>query len=1329
MANYNDKSASSLFKEKKYQEGAFSKVLTSESLETLGSKVESAGYVRAELENKDRVVPTIDFSLPRNFAKYGSAEEYYKTSIERIYKTYPYDGSKKEKIQWSLSSSYLDNYIFENEYPRTNGYVMFERTGSDGESKTVSGVGAIAATAEIKFSSFPFEKPNPSTYVTIKSSSGTEKTYRFFPGPGMPATGTELTLTYTGLKYIVVNIHGMTTAAQWSEELKNAINSAKGNNAGTPDSVIKLTFPTTLSIKLTQVVKGEAGNKPITTVGSHIEAEGFFGGVDGSDEIYGLAASPQYISVKGGANKASLPVYEQGLNKTPDFKKEEHKANIYDVSSGRDKNITINGNTGNTIEFWLNSHESVNRSRCIFDVWNNDGTENTQIESASYGRIMVESRVAGGSPVDNSLLHFTYMSGSDGVFRIPLLSISDVSFSTDSWNHYAISVKNTSDSKLLSIKSFFNGKLVDSKVVGTSIGEVTGSSLGGIDANINAYANYPSEEIKGHCLGVGTPITDFNSFGTNSGSVDEVRFWKSARTEEQIGLNWFTNIGAGTNTDTANTDLGFYFKFNEGIVGDSTIDKTILDYSGRVSNGVYNNYSSKNRSTGSAIVLGGAAEKEFKDPILYPQHSSVIAYQESALEVGREWDYSNPSYLFNSLPSWIQEEDNDFGGNTKILTQIMASYFDTLHLQIEEMNKLKTVRYMTSDKDTNIKPIPFSSKLLINSGFPAPEIFANTDILAALMNKDENMEYERKIYDIKNYIYQNIYNNMTYINKSKGTLKSIRNLIRCFGVGEEIYKVNMYADNAEYTLTDNFEEKSIRKTYADFNHITRNNATVYTYKNSSESNNFGFITGSTKTSTGFDRGMAMTLQAEVILPKKPEFGESKYEEYFFGYPESSLFGMHSAKIDPEKDSDDQTVMTWDANDYANFQVYASLKSYNDVLPELTSSLFLDQYQGTKWNFAVRVKPEAYPYASEAANNPITGSTTGKNYKVEFEGYSTVSNVVQNSFLATGTISQTAGERFMVQKKRVYVGAHRTNFTGSLREPSDAMVSSCRYWAEDITSEELKAHAIDTTSYGIQNPEKNAYLFVTKNNPSIEVPRINTLIMNWEFDTVKASNDSGQFVVKDSSYTINQDLKRQLWERDLSNLLDTNHDARGDFFEINNSGSVRREHIQSYKQQIPENINNSNMISVSTTDDLTFTKNTLPVKFSFSLEKSMNQTISEEMIKFFYASKEASSLENLLGDPINRYRMNYKLLEKTRSVFFNTIGNVPNLEKYFNYYKWFDDSIGEMVKSIVPASSNKPQVRNVIESHMLERGGKYQSKFPSIDKKMEIIEGTLEGSGA
>ncbi len=69
--------------------------------------------------------PDVDFTTASNFARFGLAEEYYDTAIKRIYQTYPYDGSLAEKIEWENESTYLDLFIFENEYPRTNGFVTF----------------------------------------------------------------------------------------------------------------------------------------------------------------------------------------------------------------------------------------------------------------------------------------------------------------------------------------------------------------------------------------------------------------------------------------------------------------------------------------------------------------------------------------------------------------------------------------------------------------------------------------------------------------------------------------------------------------------------------------------------------------------------------------------------------------------------------------------------------------------------------------------------------------------------------------------------------------------------------------------------------------------------------------------------------------------------------------------------------------------------------------------------------------------------------------------------------------------------------------------------
>jgi hypothetical protein len=177
--------------------------------------------------------------------------------------------------------------------------------------------------------------------------------------------------------------------------------------------------------------------------------------------------------------------------------------------------------------------------------------------------------------------------------------------------------------------------------------------------------------------------------GKLSGSIDEFRYWKTTRTERDIERNWFTNVYGGTNTDDANTDLGVYFKFNEGITGDTTIDATVLDYSGRISNGAWTGYTSNSRNIGSAIVSASAAEKEFKDPILRTTNPLYVDYLQTSAEKGHRHDLDNSSVLYNSFPAWILEEDEGESETLKRFIQIVSSYLDTLHVQIKYLNKIK----------------------------------------------------------------------------------------------------------------------------------------------------------------------------------------------------------------------------------------------------------------------------------------------------------------------------------------------------------------------------------------------------------------------------------------------------------------------------------------------------------------------------------------------------------------------------------------------------------------------------------------------------------------
>ena len=107
-----------------------------------------------------------------------------------------------------------------------------------------------------------------------------------------------------------------------------------------------------------------------------------------------------------------------------------------------------------------------------------------------------------------------------------------------------------------------------------ALNEVTGALRG----RIGALLTNPS----GNSVG-----TDMDGYGKTSirCAYDEFRYWKTERTEKEIQQNYWTQVRGGTNNEIANAELGVYFKFNEGITGDATTDATVLDYSGRISNG------------------------------------------------------------------------------------------------------------------------------------------------------------------------------------------------------------------------------------------------------------------------------------------------------------------------------------------------------------------------------------------------------------------------------------------------------------------------------------------------------------------------------------------------------------------------------------------------------------------------------------------------------------------------------------------------------------------------------------------------------------------------
>jgi len=122
------------------------------------SDVESSRNTKAASEKQNTFVPQVDYRFPQQFAKYGSAYLYYKGAIEWVHDYYPYDGSDAEINEYYNNLLDIEKYIFDNLYPRTNGFITIanDQDGGWGGSTNVIG------------SSDGYGIPSTLEYITFK---------------------------------------------------------------------------------------------------------------------------------------------------------------------------------------------------------------------------------------------------------------------------------------------------------------------------------------------------------------------------------------------------------------------------------------------------------------------------------------------------------------------------------------------------------------------------------------------------------------------------------------------------------------------------------------------------------------------------------------------------------------------------------------------------------------------------------------------------------------------------------------------------------------------------------------------------------------------------------------------------------------------------------------------------------------------------------------------------------------------------------------------------------------------------------------------------------
>lgn len=1108
------------------------KLLSSKDLSKTSIDIEGPEYLKEVSHKKRRTLPNTDYSKPQNFARFGSAKKYYEDAFNYIQLRYPFDGSKKEKLQWEASASAVDLYVFENLYPRTTGYATF-----------------------------------------LYDSVGQNATY--------------------------------------------------------------------------------------------------------NGKQYASASSPSYLTLFGTLNTgSSMAVLSTGFD----------SSNVYKPAHTQSANLQMNFDKGVTVEFWAEQGTVVPSSASvIFDLWNNVTTGTFATPREDYGRLTIE--ITGSSSGSFNFL-LTAQSGTTGIFQQEIgASLTDYS----NWNHYAFRFYNVSND--LKCDLYVNGSENDSYVASSnSLQEVTGALV----ATIGAFKTAPSGS---------TALSE--GWGGYSGSLDEFRYWKEKRTDSDIKRFYFTNVNGGANTDKYKTEIGVYYKFNEGITNRDAIDSIVLDYSGRTTNATWVNYSTVGqRNTGSAIVSASVADSEFLDPIIYSVHPLVSSEKSRLMTLGENYDINNDKSVFNMYPNFMQDAEDQLAN----FSQIIGSYFDEAYLFTEFLPKLKFKEYVSGSN----KPHRFFKYGIMGQGMVAPEIFEQVDELAELYNRDELIEFKDQLENVKNIIYQNVYVNLVDIYKMKGTEEAYRNLIRCFGIDDELIKINRYANNEEFKYRTNVTSRAVAKKYFDCSTVDKFDGTIYQYSSPHRPESVSYISGTITEKK--EEKWPITVEASVFFPKKPSIRDKNYNNFYFPNVTASLFGCHPARTGSTTDLTFATSSTWSTSSFqADFQVYA-VKDYVDSddvkfvlrstvedspFPTLTSSLFQDVYDNNEWNISVRVSPQE-------KNAGIVPEPSQNSYLVEFYGVNSIVDEVQNSFYVTGTMEYESGSVFLTSPKRLYLGTHRTNFTGSALNRTDVKFGYLRYWFNRLEDEALIAHSKDPELYGdlyaLRKRYENINGIETKN-----IPEIDTLALNWEFYNVTGSDASGQTYIDD--YTSGSAEKTGLYGF-IGGIVNNQHTGRADYLLQSSTSIVDKQYVAAAKQNLPELVHSSDMIDILVQDDERFTSDTRPVNYFLSFEKNMYQNISEEMLNWFGTITE---FNNLIGEPIHRYQQEYRGLRNLRQLFFEKVGNSPDFDRFVEFYRWFDTSLGQMLMDLVPASSEvKYGIDNVLENHLFARD-KYYNKYPTVEK--------------
>lgn len=794
---------------------------------------------------------------------------------------------------------------------------------------------------------------------------------------------------------------------------------------------------------------------------------------------------------------------------------------------------------------------------------------------------------------------------------------------------------------------------------------------------------------------------------TLSGALDEFRFWHEARTQQKIRLFAKKNV-------PASDELKLYFKFNEP-TGSIDVNTILLDSSGNSLHGTITNFAFDLRSTGS-IAVPMEHEKLSMNPVLFSAHDDVSALNIDLLLSASNYDDNNPNIITRLIPRHYLIEgrveeayDDEAGtivnvisgsgmpgelnvGSAQLMGALLytwAKFFDELKMMVDAYGNLRHIDY---DEYDNV-PNNFLQMMANAEGFELPALFADASI-------EQYVDAENLLGDVstgtvslrnvQNQIWRQILINLRDITQSKGTINSIKSFVRAAGINPDTtFRIREFGSTVRESLRDARDQRVEVAAMLDMSGST---ATVTSAP----------LSG---TEGRIEPGWP---EAQGVAADDKLFTSGSFTvEAIYKLPSTTVPVTQSLMRMVSQGADDGCQANLVAiRDGDNSRVKLFVKSTTvtgSEAPHLELPLTgVNIFDDEQWHIAFgRYRQDDENIVSDVSSSYFVsarrqnyGDIVAEHYTSSYYMEDPENDVDRDVFQNIIALRNTEGSQLQFGTGSIPLQDYFLNNTGSVdidearAAEFTGKIGQVRFWSKALSVVELQEHTRNFKSLGVETPQTN-FNFNTSRSGSFEKLRL-----DYSMDqAVTESNGSGAITIVDFS-------QNELW-------------GTGTSFE--NSTDIIKPETFYYSMLTPhyDSVGSNNKIrprSFIDPDKVGPGQAVAPLyalpprdqprdDARLSIDFSVVDALNEDIIKLFATFDE---IESALGRPEMLYSPDYPRLAALRQVYFQRLTDVINLKGFFEFFKWFDQSMGTFIQQLVPRKTDFRGINYVIEPHALER---------------------------